>query len=258
MSAQPGPALCPGLRESGSMMMRGFVLGAVAALAVSGTAFAAARPDLSGDWILQSDPMAVPTARTTTAGARQARGLATSPKGIAAVKGSPEYASVWCTHQGMPWQQTNSLPLTIVQGALETLVLTPVRSDRRHLYTDGQPHPDPDVYDPTTVGHSIGRWQGDSLVVETVGFSDKGVLLIPGGGVRSPASRLVERYRLADQNTLRVTYTWTDRATLRAPHSYTYVYKRAEGPIWAREVNCNPLQSVRAAGLPLPPGAPQF
>jgi hypothetical protein len=247
----------PVRRESGSVIPK-FALGPIAALAISAPAFAAAPAELSGDWILQGDPMAVPAARTTAVGARQARELTASPKGLEAVKGSPEYASVWCTHQGMPWQQTNSLPLTIVQGTLEVLVLTPVRSDRRHIYTDGQPHPDPDVYDPTTVGHSVGRWQGDFLVVDTIGFSDKGVLLIPGGGVRSPASRLVERYRLADPNTLHVTYTWTDRTTLRAPHSYTHVYKRAEGPVWAREVNCNPLQAVRAKGLPLPPGAPEF
>jgi len=243
--------------QSGSVM-QSFILGALAAFAIAAPAIAAAPVDLSGDWILQSDPMAVPAARTTPAGARMAQELSAGVKGIAAVKGSPEYATLWCTHQGMPWQQTNRLPLTIVQGTLETLVLTPVRSDRRHIYTDGQNHPDPDVFDPTTVGHSVGRWQGNTLVVDTVGFSDKGVLLIPGGGVRSPESRLAERYTLVDQDTLRVTYTWTDRTTLRAPHSYTYIYRRAEGPIWQREVNCNPLQAVRAAGLPLPADAPEF
>lgn len=238
-------------------MIRRLML-STAVAAVAAPALAAAPVDLSGYWVLQSDPMAVPAARTTAEGGRQAKALSAHAQWIQSVKGSPEYANVWCTHQGLPWQQTNTLPLNIVQGALETLILTPVRSDRRHIYTDGQKHPDPESFDPTTVGHSIGRWQGSTLVVDTVGFSDTGVLLIPGGGVRTPESRLVERYRLADSNTLQVTSTWTDRTTLRSPHSYTYTYKRVEEPVWAHEVICNPIQAIRAKGLPLPWGAPQF
>ena len=229
---------------------------AFAAVLLATPVSALAAVDLSGYWMLKSDPMAVPPASVTPAAARTVRTLSARVQGLDAVR-SPEYAQLWCTHYGMPWQTTFALPMDIRQGALEVLIVNPIRSDRRHIYTDGQGHPDPDSFDPTTVGHSIGRWQGDTLVVDTTGFSDKGVLLMPGGGLRSPRSRLTERYRLAGPDTLRVTYSWSDPATLRRPHSYTYEYVRMPGPVWMPEVQCNPLRAIRAKGLPLPSDAPQ-
>jgi hypothetical protein len=227
--------------------------GASLIAAAPGAAFAAA--DLSGFWLLQTDPADAPAASLTPAGAKALKEI-TSGQGLDAKEGSPEYARIWCTVQGMPWQMTYTLPLDIRQSPIEVTILPSVRAESRHIYTDGQRHPDPETYDPTTVGHSIGRWQGDTLVVDTIGFSDKGVLVIPGGAVRTPKSHLVERYRLDGPDTLRVTYTWTDPQTLRRPHSYTQVYARAKGPVWMTEPNCNPIRAMRAKGLPLPPDAP--
>jgi hypothetical protein len=43
----------------------------------------------------------------------------------------------------------------------------------RHIFMDGRTHPDPDDLIPTWWGHSIGRWEGDTLVIDTVGYNDK-------------------------------------------------------------------------------------
>ena len=43
----------------------------------------------------------------------------------------------------------------------------------RQIFMDGRPHPDPEDLDPTWYGHSIGHWEGDTLVVDTVGFNDR-------------------------------------------------------------------------------------
>ena len=43
----------------------------------------------------------------------------------------------------------------------------------RVIYTDGRPHPKPEDLRPTFLGHSIGRWEGDTLVIDTVGFNEK-------------------------------------------------------------------------------------
>jgi hypothetical protein len=43
----------------------------------------------------------------------------------------------------------------------------------RQIFMDGRKHPDPDVLLPTWWGHSIGRWEGDTLVIDTVGYNDK-------------------------------------------------------------------------------------
>lgn len=235
---------------------RAALAAAIAALAASTLPTAAlAAADLSGFWILQGDRSDPPAASLTPAGAKALAEL-TSAKGLDAKEGSPDYAATWCTVQGMPWQSTFALPVDIRQSPIEVTILPNVRAEPRHIYTDGQKHPDPETFDPTTVGHSVGRWQGDTLVVDTIGFSDKGVLLIPGGAVRSPKSRLVERYRLTGPDTLRVTYTWTDPTTLRRAHSYTQEYARAKGVVWMTEANCNPIRAMRAKGLPLPPEAP--
>ena len=54
-----------------------------------------------------------------------------------------------------------------------------------------------EMFDPTTSGDSIARWDGDTLVVDTLGFDGaKGLTAIPGGGFRTSQSHLIERFRL--------------------------------------------------------------
>jgi hypothetical protein len=68
-------------------------------------------------------------------------------------------------------------------------------SPHRVIFTDGRPLPkDPS---PTWLGYSIGRWDGDTLVVESTGFNDKGWLDV-GGHPNSEALRLTERYHRRD------------------------------------------------------------
>ena len=71
-------------------------------------------------------------------------------------------------------------------------------------------------------GDSIGRWEGDTLVVETTMFHpDNGILGIPGGCFRTPDSKLVERFRLLrNGQVLQVISTWTDPKVLSRPHTY--------------------------------------
>jgi hypothetical protein len=64
----------------------------------------------------------------------------------------------------------------------------------RVIATNGSPHPvDPD---PTWMGDSIGHWEADTLVVDTVGFNDKTVL--PGGFHHTEALHVVEHFQRVD------------------------------------------------------------
>jgi hypothetical protein len=73
----------------------------------------------------------------------------------------------------------------------------------RHIYTDGRPLPDdPDL---KFHGTSIGRWEGDTLVVDTVGFSP--LTELTRYVSFSPKARIVERFRLTDPDTMSIETT---------------------------------------------------
>lgn len=94
----------------------------------------------------------------------------------------------------------------------------------RTIWTDGRAH-DPD-HDPSFMGDSVGRWEGDTLVVETVGILD--TLEIDTGFAHSDEFRLIERIHLdpADPDVL-VNEMWMeDPAALAEPFTVTVHYRR--------------------------------
>ena len=226
----------------------GVVLLAVTATAWSVASFAQGRttssPDISGYWELPLDGRHVPSARLTprvTQAVLQAQAKADAK------------AIRWCNWVGMPTTMDVGRPLDIRQGTREIVILaespvTPVR----HLYLNRTNHISSDVFDATTSGDSIARWDGDTLVVDTTGFEPThGVTAIPGGGFRTATSHLVERYRLLKNGTmLSVTFTWTDPAVFAMPHSYEFRYQRLEGGYEARPyARCDPFDAERATFL---------
>ena len=97
------------------------------------------------------------------------------------------------------------------------------RGGVRHFYLDRRSHPSP--WTPTPAGHSVGRYEDKTLVVETVGMIAGGV---PGGGVRTPETRLLERFEVSpDGQRLTITYTWDDPKVYQKPHVYRYYFERS-------------------------------
>ena len=93
------------------------------------------------------------------------------------------------------------------------------------IYMDGREHPQ-EAYDlPTWMGHSTGRWDGDTLVVDTVGFNE-GHWLSVNGLPRTSDLHLVERFTRTDYNTLRY------EATIDDPGAYTREWKVAWNLNW--------------------------
>ena len=74
----------------------------------------------------------------------------------------------------------------------------------RQIFLDGRKHPED--WNPAWMGHSVGRWEGDTLVVESVGFNE----LTAGFGVHTEKLRVVERIRRPDKATLIVEISATD------------------------------------------------
>jgi hypothetical protein len=214
--------------------------------AQAGQASASAAPgastprDISGFWELALDSRKVPAANLLASVTRAT---------LAERTRRDAYAIRWCHLMGMPTVMDSGRPLDIRQGATAVIIAPENASSPRYLYLDRATHIGDDVFDATTVGDSIARWEGDTLVVDTVGFHpDRGVTAIPGGGFRTATSHLVERYRLVNDGAmLSVTFTWTDPKVFRTPHIYEFRYHRLpvnyEPRPWAI---CNPYDEERA------------
>jgi len=205
-------------------------------------------PNLSGFWELRFDSKNVPPATLTPAIAAEDRSVQFK-NDINAIR--------WCHFFGVPYVMDAS-PIDILQdlSAKEIVIAAPVRNPARHIYTDGRGHVNPDVFDPLANGHSIGHWEGGTLVVDTLGFSTEGVTDIPGGGRRTADSHLTERYRLLDGgNRLSVVFTWNDPKVFQKPHTYEYRYYKAPKGTEAREYDCNASDEPRAKFLLEAPGS---
>jgi hypothetical protein len=86
----------------------------------------------------------------------------------------------------------------------------------RQIFLDGRGHPS--NLDPTWMGHSVGKWDGDTLVVDTVGFSDR--LWIGGAQGVYPHTdklRMTERYHRVDYGHMEVGVTFEDSGTFTRP-----------------------------------------
>ena len=84
----------------------------------------------------------------------------------------------------------------------------------RRIYMDGRGHPD--GYSSTWMGHSIGKYDGDTLVVDTVGFNDKN-WIDRNGHPHSDALHLVERFRRLNQKALEYEVTIDDPKAYKKP-----------------------------------------
>jgi hypothetical protein len=79
---------------------------------------------------------------------------------------------LWCLGTGMPHVMLSmvSYPITIVQTPKLMAMLAELEMQRRFVYLDGRPHDDQVL--PSSAGHSVGKWEGDTLVIDTVNLSE--------------------------------------------------------------------------------------
>jgi hypothetical protein len=121
----------------------------------------------------------------------------------------------FCLPPAGPRLMTTPYPLEIVQLAKRIFIIYEGNTHTfREIYMDGRPHPPADTLAPTWKGHSIGRWEGDTLVVDVVGFNE-GTWLDMGGKPHTDKMHIVERFTRVDLWTLRY------EATIDDPETYT-------------------------------------
>ena len=117
-----------------------------------------------------------------------------------------------CLPGGIAKLHTAALLRKIVQVPGLILFLTERNASYRQIFTDGRPLPDDP--NPSWSGYSTGRWDGDTLVVETIGFGE-GQWLDRAGSPITGAARMTERFRRPTFGTLEIELTVND------PKAYT-------------------------------------
>jgi hypothetical protein len=113
-------------------------------------------------------------------------------------------------------------PWKIVQTPGLVIILFENFTDFRQIFTDGRSFPA--ERQPTWFGYSIGKWEGDTFVVDTIGFNDK-AWLDDGGHPRSEEMHTTERIRRRDFGHLEVEFTFDDPKAYTKPWSVTVPFE---------------------------------
>ena len=145
--------------------------------------------------------------------------------------GDPKGLFVDCLPEAMPsWMLINHNALEILFTPGRVTMLGESDGNRmRRIYTDGRGHPaDPD---PSFHGHSIGRWDGDALVVDTVGVLPEALIAVSeAAGVPNNGDlHVIERIHLAGPDTLHDDLQIIAPHVLSRPWTTTRIYYRRRG-----------------------------
>jgi hypothetical protein len=193
------------------------------------------RPDLSGLWervgpggsnpdvdALQSPDGGPPAATFWNLGAGVRGGLPFTP--LAAMlrdermadnqKNNPD---ALCLPMGLTQLHLHPQPRKIVQTPSLIIIMYEGNEGLRQIFLDGRPLPALDEnLQPWWYGYSVGRWEGDELVVETVGFRDDVWLDVQGSPLTS-SGKMNERFRRPNYGTLQIDVTIEDPAAYKRP-----------------------------------------
>jgi hypothetical protein len=120
------------------------------------------------------------------------------------------------------------------------------RNPVRFIFTDGRQHPSEDDLFPSWEGHSVGHWEGDTLVVDTIGL--KGGTLVDRTGLTfSDQLHITERIRRISMNQMEDVLTLDDPVSLTKPWTVRRIYNRVQsahpdmGNIACAESQRNPI-----------------
>jgi len=100
----------------------------------------------------------------------------------------------------------------------------------RVIYMDGRPHPTGDALRPTYLGHSTAKWEGDTLVIDTVGFNEK--QWISGTYPTTEKLHLVERVSRPNLRTLSYEVTIDDPGAYTAPWTGRWTISQTSASSW--------------------------
>jgi hypothetical protein len=188
------------------------------------------KPDLSGVW---ERPFVVDMSKS---GPNQqgAGELPFTPWAKANLVEEFDY-SAHCLPLGYTRSINSPMPMEIEQRPDRIVFLYEMNNTFHIIFMDGRGHPKD--LEPTWNGHSIGRWEGDTLVVDTIGFNGK-TRIDTDGHPHSEDLHVVERFERTDLGHLKYEVTVEDPKAYTKPWKNTRVFTLR--PDWElQEYNCN-------------------
>ena len=136
--------------------------------------------------------------------------------------GESDDATLKCYPPGVPRIYLFNFPMEIFQVPGRVLIVHEFGHFIRQIWTDGRAHPkDPN---PSWMGDSIGKWEGDTLVVDTIGFNDK-TWIDQVGHPHSDQLHLVERMKRIAPDMLEIDFTFDDPKAYTHPWTGTKKFK---------------------------------
>ncbi|MBV8906409.1 MAG: hypothetical protein JOZ22_22445 [Acidobacteriia bacterium] len=197
-------------------------------------------PDLSGVWNMQNTPQTRYLAYTFSAQdpsmtpwAEERFKLNKPSFGPHAVEDSNDPVNpttinaLGCFPPGVPRIYLQPFPMEIIQTPGRVLMVYEFSHLIRQIFTDGRKH-NTDL-GATWMGDSIGKWEGDTLVVDTIGFNDK-TWLDRAGHPHSTELHVTERIRRPDRDTLQIAVNMEDPKAYTKPWGGNLTYKLR--PTW--------------------------
>jgi hypothetical protein len=193
----------------------------------------AQRPDFSGVWGpyrggVGGDPKVAPPPAGPLVlksefakpyEARRAMEAAATQRGEPLATGGAQ-----CVPYGVPTMMSVAFyPLEVIQTPRQVTLISEAFSEVRRVYMD-QPPSKPEDVAPGYYGRSVGRWDGDTLVVDTIGI--KPTVAGYRGMPHSEQMRITERFKLMAADYLHDQITIEDPVVLEKPVTYTLAYKR--------------------------------
>ena len=177
------------------------------------------KPDLSGIWVAA-------TGKYLANIAADGIEIPIQPWAAAVYKEHQEqngkgHPSERCISHGLPDYEALAIPFKLIQTTGEIAVLYEAFNHYRQIFTDGRSFPD--EREPPWLGYSIGKWEGDTLVADTIGFNDE-TWLDDGGHPHTDALHITERFRRKDFGHMEIAVTIDDPKAYTKPWGITIPY----------------------------------
>jgi hypothetical protein len=218
---------------------------ALGCLCLGAASSALAVPDWNGMWIASMDP-ARPASSLSSGSMRPEDSPSLTPKYKAiAAKAQALFKAgslkmdktVHCELPGMPLMMTFANGGEVLMTPGRITMISEWAGDVRRIFLDGRPHP-ADL-DPTFEGHSIGHWEGNDLIIDTVAISTKASLNATGAQ-QSDKMHITERMHEYAPGKMEILFHIEDPEAFTQPWNFRITWKRDPDPLdYVHEYTCD-------------------